>query len=271
MLASSLVDQNLDLIGGPRREPFERLGRIIELDVTRYDTLDREIPCGNLSCHPVEVVDPVTPGPDDRQIVQRPKHGLNQGLSHEQAGLGKGPTLSERVDTCCETIRVARALDDCINAEAVAALAQIVGDIDRCGIENDRDVKRLCTSAPSRIRLGHVDLGRSCCPRAKGGQRANRARSRDEHSIARANSRAFNPIGSDGRWFDERTLLIRHSIGKTHDLVLGNGCNLSHSTPAVGETDTSHGGAQVLKPAAAVRTRAAVGKRHDRNAITLPH
>src|SRR5206468_2847982 len=88
MLASSLVDQDLDLIGSPRRESFERVGRLIEFDVTGYDTLHREIPRGNLRCHPVEVVDPVTPGPDDRQVVQRPKHGLNRRLFHKQAGLG---------------------------------------------------------------------------------------------------------------------------------------------------------------------------------------
>ena len=78
-------------------------------------------------------------------------------------------------------------------------------------------------------------------------------------------------IEADGGWFDECTLLVGHSIGEAHDLVLVNGCNFPHPAPAMRQSDASHGGAKMLQAAPAVGASTAIGERHDRNPIALAH
>src|SRR5580765_6883467 len=83
----SLLDKALDLVRRAGREARERVGRIVQPDLARDHPLDRKVPGADLRCDPVEVVDPVAPGADDREVVQGPEHRLDRRLADEQAGL----------------------------------------------------------------------------------------------------------------------------------------------------------------------------------------
>ena len=63
---------------------------------------------------------------------------------------------------------------------------------------------------------------------------------------------------------------MRHSLGKAHDLILRDHRELRHPAPGVRQPDAAHRRAQVLQPAPTVRALAAVGERHDRDAIPFP-
>ena len=53
--------------------------------LARHDALDRQIAGCDLRGDAIEVVHPVAPGPDDREIVERPEHRLDGCLADEQA------------------------------------------------------------------------------------------------------------------------------------------------------------------------------------------
>src|SRR5690348_214026 len=73
----SLSDEDLDFVCGARRESIERVGCVVERHCARDDALDRKASRSDLSSDPVEVIDPVAPGADDREVVQRPQHRLD--------------------------------------------------------------------------------------------------------------------------------------------------------------------------------------------------
>src|SRR5438093_779476 len=66
----SLLNENFDLVRRPRSEPREGVRRPVQGDLARDDAFDREAARRNLRCNPVEVVHPVAPGADDREIVE---------------------------------------------------------------------------------------------------------------------------------------------------------------------------------------------------------
>src|SRR5207253_11135208 len=72
-VASSLFDQDLDLVRGTRREPRERVRRAVQRVAARDDPFDGQVARRDLRGDPAEVVDPVTPGADDRHVVERPE------------------------------------------------------------------------------------------------------------------------------------------------------------------------------------------------------
>src|SRR5690348_5982220 len=83
----SLSDEDLDFVRGARRKALERIGCVVERDGARDHPLDRKASGRDLSRDPVEVVDPVAPRADDREVVERPKHRLDRCLPDEQACL----------------------------------------------------------------------------------------------------------------------------------------------------------------------------------------
>src|SRR5207253_10837253 len=84
---SSLIDQNLDFIRRPRGQPREGVRRTVQGDATRDDAFDGKTARRYLRRDPVEVVHPVAPGTDDREIVERPEIRLDVCLPDEKAGL----------------------------------------------------------------------------------------------------------------------------------------------------------------------------------------
>src|SRR5262245_39493053 len=100
--SSSLCDQHLDLVRGPRRQAREGVRCTVEVDAAGDDPLDRQVAGGDLRRDAVEVVDPVAPRPDDRQLVARPEHRLDRGLADEQAGLRERAAPAERADAGVE-------------------------------------------------------------------------------------------------------------------------------------------------------------------------
>src|ERR1043165_6250036 len=115
--SSSLIDQDLELgcaTGGERRK---RVRRLVEADRARDDVLDRELPGRDLRRNPVEVVDPVAPSADNREVVERPEHRLDRRLADEHPGLSEGAAAAERTDSRVEAGGVAGALDRDIDAQ----------------------------------------------------------------------------------------------------------------------------------------------------------
>src|SRR6476646_3183998 len=80
----SLVDQDLDLVRGTRGEAGESIRCSVQVDLARHDALDREIPRGDLRGDAIEVVHPVAPRSDDREVVERPEHGLDRCLADKE-------------------------------------------------------------------------------------------------------------------------------------------------------------------------------------------
>src|SRR5262249_54103923 len=117
---SSLLDQDLDLVGGSRSQTSERVGRIVERYAARDHPLDRQAPGADLRRDTVEVVDPVAPSADDREIVERPEHRFHRRLADEKPGLRERPAPAQRAYRRGEAFRMARALDRDVDAEAVA-------------------------------------------------------------------------------------------------------------------------------------------------------
>src|SRR5215210_7609997 len=70
---SSLIDQHLDLVRLARREGCEGVGGVVEVAGARDDALDRKIAGGDLCRDALEVVHPIAPRTDDRQVVERPE------------------------------------------------------------------------------------------------------------------------------------------------------------------------------------------------------
>src|SRR6478672_4122295 len=89
MIASALlIDQNLDLVGAAGREPLEGARRVAEQDRARDDAFYGKGAGADLGGDAVEVIDPVAPGADDCQVVERPEHRLDPRLADEQSCLG---------------------------------------------------------------------------------------------------------------------------------------------------------------------------------------
>ena len=98
-VASSLVDQHLDLVRRcPMRAEAKASGASSSVHAARDDALDGQVACGDLRRDPVEVVDPVAPGADDREVVERPEHRLDRRLADEQARLRERAPPAERAD-----------------------------------------------------------------------------------------------------------------------------------------------------------------------------
>src|SRR5690348_9338950 len=72
VVPSSLIDEHFDLVGGAGSEPRKRVRRIVERDVARDHALNRQAAGCDLRRDALEVVDPVAPRADDRQVVERP-------------------------------------------------------------------------------------------------------------------------------------------------------------------------------------------------------
>src|SRR6476646_2937510 len=167
---SSLVDQHLDLICLARRERREGVRRIVEGATARDDTLDRQVARGALRCDPLEVVDPVAPRADDRQVVERPQHRLDRRLADEEPGLCERAPPTERANARVEATRVPGAFDGHVDAETVALLTEELRYVDGRRVEDCGDAERLGARPPRRIRLRDVDGGGARRARAQRGQ-----------------------------------------------------------------------------------------------------
>src|SRR6185503_3678189 len=139
---SSLVDQHLDLVGFARCELRKDVGRVIEPGRPRDDSLDGQVAGGDLGRDPIEVVHPVAPRSDDRQVVQGPEHRLDDCLADEEPRLGKRAAPTERPNGVREPGRMARALDRDVHAEPVTLLAKVRRKIDGRRIEDRCDSER---------------------------------------------------------------------------------------------------------------------------------
>src|SRR3954454_25095844 len=102
---SSLVDQHLDLVCLARREPREGVRRLVERATARDDALDRKVARGDLSCDPLEVVDPVAPRANDGEVVEGPQHRLDRRLADEQPGLCKRAAPAQGANARIEATR----------------------------------------------------------------------------------------------------------------------------------------------------------------------
>src|SRR4051794_29875645 len=112
----SLSDEHLDLVGRARGETRERAGRVVEAYAARDHALDGQAAGRDLCGDAVEVVDPVTPRADDREVVERPEHRLDGRLPDEEPCLRERATAAERCDGGVEAVRVAGAFDRDIDA-----------------------------------------------------------------------------------------------------------------------------------------------------------
>src|SRR6476646_382615 len=66
----SLLDKDLDLVCGAGREARKRVGGVVQRDTAGHDPFDGQAPRTDLRRNAIEVVHPVAPGADDRQVVE---------------------------------------------------------------------------------------------------------------------------------------------------------------------------------------------------------
>ena len=168
-----------------------------------------------------------------------------------------------------EAIRVPGAFDRHVDTETVALLAQERRNVDGRRVEHGGDLERLGARPSRRVRLRDVDRGGAGRAGAERGESADRPGPRHEHPVAGADAGTFDAVRRDCRRLDERALPVRHPRGEPDDLILGDGRELRHPAPGVGEPDAAHRRAQMLQPALAIGAVTAVRERHDRDAISL--
>ena len=168
-----------------------------------------------------------------------------------------------------ESHLVPGTFDGHVDAETVALLTEERRARRRRRVENGGHVERLGARPSRRIGFRDVD-GRSAG--GAGTERresADRAGARHEHAIAGAHAGTLDSVRRDRGRLDQCALRVRHALGESHDLVLGDRRELRHAAPGVGEPDAGHGCAEMLQPALAVGAMAAVGERHDRDSVAL--
>src|SRR6266571_4464813 len=66
----SLIDKDLDLVCGAGRKARKRVRRTVQGDAARHNPFDGQAARTDLRRNPIEVVHPVAPGADNRQVVE---------------------------------------------------------------------------------------------------------------------------------------------------------------------------------------------------------
>ena len=107
---------------------------------------------------------------------------------------------------------MACALEGDVHAEAVGTFTYLRCHIRRVGIEDLAEAKALGLRATLRIGLGDIDRARSGGGGAQRGERADRARTRNEDAIPRPNASAGDPVRGDRTRLDQGALLVGHLV-----------------------------------------------------------
>ena len=130
-------------------------------------------------------------------------------------------------------------------------------------------VERLGARPSRRIGFRDVDgrsTGRAGTERRQSADRPRPSRARDRRRPRRhARLRTPRPLSA-------RSVRLARALrprGVARSGYLGDGRELRHAAPGVGEPDAGHGCAEMLQPALAVGAMTAVGERHDRDSVAL--
>src|SRR6266436_9308361 len=93
----SLIDKDLDLVCCAGRQARKRVRGVVQGDAAGDDALDGQAARTDLRRNPIEVVHPIAPRADDRQVVERPEHRLDGRLADEQSRLRERAAPAERL------------------------------------------------------------------------------------------------------------------------------------------------------------------------------